>query len=75
MDMINADRKGRYHTRRSGDGSASGAEIYTASGARLAFDGPSTRGTTLRDTTRCYPRVETESKGRTLVLWTLVYST
>ena len=34
-DMINADRKGRYHTRRSGDGSASGAATHTASGARL----------------------------------------
>ncbi len=32
--MINADRKGRYHTKRSGDGSAFGAAI-TASGARL----------------------------------------
>ena len=34
-DIINGDRKGRYHTRRSGDGSASEASIHTASGARL----------------------------------------
>ena len=34
-DMINADRKGRYHTKRSGDGGASGAAIHTAPGARL----------------------------------------
>ena len=34
-DIINVDRKERYHTRRSGDGGASGAAIHTASGARL----------------------------------------
>ena len=34
-DMINGDRKGRYHTRHS-DGSASGAAIHTASGVRLS---------------------------------------
>ena len=33
--MINADHKGRYRTRPSRDGSASGAAIRTASGARL----------------------------------------
>ena len=34
--IINADRKGRYHTRRSGDGTASRNAIHTATGARLA---------------------------------------
>ena len=36
-DMINVDCKGRYHTRRSGDGGASGAAIHTASGTRLSI--------------------------------------
>ena len=40
-DMISADRKGRYQTRRSSDGSPSGAAIHIASGARLSAQWPS----------------------------------
>ena len=34
-DLLQRDHKGRYQTRRSDDGSASGAAIHIASGARL----------------------------------------